>query len=86
MNRVSRSCFGEAIWLLLAGLAGGLGAIGLTVLWLAVRHHVDPPPPSGYINPSAAVGSALETVIKAAVIFAVGVLGGVLVRLYLIRR
>ena len=86
MKRVSRSCFGEAVWLLLAGLAGGIGAIGVTILLLAVQHHFDAPPPSGYINPSAAVGTATETMIKVAAIFAAGVLGGVLVRLYFIRR
>lgn len=86
MKSAQRSWFYEAFRLLLAGLIGGIGAIGLTVLVLAINDRYSPNPPPGYMNPSAAVGSAVETVIRAAVIFAFGVFGGVLVRWYLRRR
>ena len=62
---------------ILAGVLGGFVALGVTVLVLAVRYQQ--PREDGYMNPSAAVGESLATLLWAAVIFAGGVCCGVIV-------
>jgi len=65
-------------WLLLAGALGGCAALGLSILYLATSSYGQTDAPQGYMNPSAAVGSSLETIYKAAAILLFGAALGML--------
>ena len=73
--------------LLFSGCLGGVLAVMLAVaIALIATLFVSDSRPTGYMNPSAAVGESLATLLRAAAVFAVGACLGVMVHVLWLRR